>query len=228
MKILLVEDDSRIAEVIAVAFSVRWPEAEMVSTSLGQEAIIKVETEHPDLMVLDLGLPDIDGFDVLKQVRLFSTVPIIILTARDEESSIVKGLEWGADDYIIKPFRQLELMSRAQALMRRYHLISQVAIPDYRDLHFGQSAHQLFVGKRQVSLTSNEVVLLTHLMRNAEKVVPTSRLADAIWGMDYPGSHEAIRVYIHRLRIKIEDDPNHPQYIHTYPRVGYSLQEKQL
>jgi len=224
MKILLVEDDHQIAEVITVAFEVRWPEAELISTNLGNDAILKVEAEHPDLMVLDLGLPDIDGFDVLKQVRLFSTVPIIILTARDEESDIVKGLEWGADDYLIKPFRQLELMSRAKALMRRYHLISQVSLSGYGDLRFGQSAHHLFVGKRQVTLTSTESVMLVHLMRNAGKVVPISRLADAVWGVDYSGSHEAIRVYIRRLRIKIEDDPDHPQYIRTCPKVGYTLQ----
>lgn len=226
MKILLVEDDTQIAEVITVAFEMRWPEAEMIRTNSGHDAIMKVETEHPDMMVLDLGLPDIDGFDVLKRVRLFSTVPIIIMTARDEESNIVKGLEWGADDYITKPFRQLELMSRAQALMRRYHLVSQAAISGCGDLRFGQSEHHLFVGRRQVNLTSTESVLLAHLMRNAGKVVPTSRLADAIWGADYSGSHEAIRVYIRRLRIKIEDDPEHPRYIHTCPRIGYSLQEK--
>lgn len=227
IKILLVEDDSQIAEVITVAFEVRWPEAKIIRASSGYDAITKVESEHPDLIVLDLGLPDVDGFEVLKQVRLFSTIPIIILTARDEESDIVKGLEWGADDYITKPFRQLELMSRAQALMRRYHLVSQATTPNYRDLRFGQSVRHLFIGKRQVTLTSTESAILAHLMRNAGIVVPISRLADTIWGDSYPGSCEAVRVYIHRLRIKIEDDPSHPRYIHTHPGIGYSLQEKE-
>jgi len=227
IKILLVEDDPQITEVITVALEVRWPEAKIIRTSLGHDAIAKVETEHPDLVMLDLGLPDVDGLDVLKQIRLFSTVPIIILTARDEESDIVKGLEWGADDYITKPFRQLELLSRAQALMRRYHLISQASMHGYRDLHFDQSGRHLYVGKRQVVLTSTESTILAHLMRNIGKVVPAYRLADTLWGDSYPGSCEAVRVYIHRLRVKIEEDPSHPRYIHTYPGIGYGLQEKE-
>ena len=124
MKVLIVEDDHEIVEIISLAFEIRWPEAELVSTHLGEQGISMVDAEEPDVIILDLGLPDISGFDVLKEVRTFSTVPILILTVRGEEADIVKGLEWGADDYMVKPFRQLELMSRAQAVMRRYHLVS--------------------------------------------------------------------------------------------------------
>ncbi len=119
MKILIIEDDQQIVEAIILAFQIRWPEAEVISTQLGEKGVDLVETEKPNVVILDLGLPDISGFDVLKQIRLFSDIPVIILTARSEETDIVKGLEWGADDYIAKPFRQLELLSRVKALIRR-------------------------------------------------------------------------------------------------------------
>src|ERR1035437_10589731 len=119
MKILIIEDDQQIVEAITLAFQIRWPEAKLVSTPQGEKGIELVENEKPEIVILDLGLPDINGFEVLKQIRLFSDIPILILTARTEESDIVKGLEWGADDYMIKPFRQLELLSRIKALTRR-------------------------------------------------------------------------------------------------------------
>jgi two-component system KDP operon response regulator KdpE len=107
-----------------------------------------------------------DGFDVLKDIRLFSAVPVIILTARDQESDIVKGLEKGADDYLVKPFRQLELMSRAQAELRRYHLVSSYSPLSAGSLKFGQSMHTLFLGDKRINLTSTEGIILSHLMRN--------------------------------------------------------------
>jgi DNA-binding response OmpR family regulator len=119
MKILVIEDDQQIVEAITLAFQIRWPEAKLVSTQQGEKGIELVESEKPDIVILDLGLPDINGYDVLKQIRMFSDIPILILTARTEESDIVKGLEWGADDYMIKPFHQLELLSRIKALTRR-------------------------------------------------------------------------------------------------------------
>ena len=225
MNVLIVEDDPEICEVISMAFEMRWPQANVVCTDSGKKAITMVENLRPDLMVLDIGLPDIDGFEVLREVRLFSGVPIIILTARDEERDIVKGLERGADDYIVKPFRQLELMARAQALLRRYHQVGQATPETYGIFRFGQSIHSLFIEKREVSLTSTEGIIMSHLIRNAEKVVPASSLAEVVWGADYPGSHEAVRVYVRRLRIKIEPDPNNPKYIHTHPGLGYSLRQ---
>ena len=119
MKVLVIEDDREIIEAISLAFQIRWPEAQVVSTRLGEKGVEQVETESPDIVILDLGLPDINGFEVLRQIRRFSQVPTIILTVRAEEVDIVKGLEWGADDYIVKPFRQLEFLSRVKALIRR-------------------------------------------------------------------------------------------------------------
>src|SRR4030042_1995566 len=119
MKVLVIEDDREIVDAISLAFQIRWPEAKLISTRLGQKGVELVESESPDIVILDLGLPDINGFEVLQAIRLFSQVPTIILTVRSDEADIVKGLEWGADDYITKPFRQLEFLARVKALIRR-------------------------------------------------------------------------------------------------------------
>ncbi len=228
MKFMIVEDSPQIAETVAMAFEVRWPDAEITKVSSGKKAVTLVGDKNPDLIVLDLGLPDMDGFEVIKEVRLFSQVPILVLTVRDEESDIVKCLERGADDYVIKPFRQLELMSRVQAIMRRHHLVSSFVPASCGSLRFGQSIHNFYVGNTRVNLTSTEGIILSHLIRNAEKVVTLTSLSEVIWGDDYSGSHEAIRVYIRRIRKKIEADPNRPEIIITHPGTGYSLRQPQI
>lgn len=119
MKILMIDDDPNIVETVSLGLQMRWPEAELVSTHLGEKGIEMLKSEAPDIVILDLGLPDIGGLKVLEQVRSFSNVPVIILTVRGEESEIAKALGSGADDYIVKPFRQVELMARMRALMRR-------------------------------------------------------------------------------------------------------------
>lgn len=199
----------------------------LIRSTKGTEAFVIVETQHPELVVLDLSLPDMDGMDLLKDIRLISNVPVIILTARDEEKDIVKGLERGADDYMVKPFRQLELMARAQALLRRVYQLNQSSSDTYREFRFGQSMHSLFIGNREVKLTTTEGAIMSHLIRNAEKIVPFANLAEVVWGADYVGSHEAVRVYIRRLRMKIEIQPETPEYIHTHPGIGYSLKMPQ-
>lgn len=227
MKFQIVEDSPQIADAVSMALEMRWPEATLVVANNGEKAIKMAEQEKPDLIILDLGLPDIDGFEVLKEIRLFSNVPIIILTVRDEESDIVKCLERGADDYVTKPFRQLELMSRVQAIMRRHHLVSSQVLPSCETLHFGQSIHVFYVGKTRVSLTSTEGIILSHLLRNAGKVVSLSSLSEVVWGDNYSGSNEAIRVYIRRIRKKIEATPDDPTIIITHPGIGYSIQKPQ-
>jgi len=223
MKVLIIEDDREIVEVISLAFQIRWPEVEVVSSSLGERGVELAESEKPDIIILDLGLPDISGFEVLKQIRLFSTVPILILTVRADESDIVKGLEWGADDYMLKPFRQLELLSRIRALTRRRDSFIEETPLVCGQLHFAPSTRQLRKGEKEISLTRTEGDILYCLMRNAGQVVPYSSLAEAVWGEDYPDSTDSLRVYIRRLREKIEEDPSNPQIILTRASVGYSL-----
>ncbi|MDD5486913.1 MAG: response regulator transcription factor [Dehalococcoidales bacterium] len=225
MKFIVVEDNAEMAEAVALALEVSWPEAVVITTNSGKKAVCLVEDEHPDLVVLDLGLPDMDGCDVLKEIRLFSTVPALVLTVRDEEMDVVKCLERGADDYVIKPFRQMELMSRVRAILRRHHLISSFMPPSTGKLRFGNSIHQFYVDDLPVGLTSTEGIILSQLIRNAEKVVTLSSLSELIWDVDHTGSYNAIRVYIRRIRKKIEQDPENPKIILTHPGMGYSLHQ---
>jgi two-component system response regulator VicR len=223
LKILVIEDDQQIVEAISLAFQIRWPEATLVSTNQGERGIDLVESEKPDIVILDLGLPDINGYDVLKQIRLFSDIPILILTARSEESDIVKGLEWGADDYMLKPFRQLELLSRIRALTRRRSNVDTDTPMTIGPLVFNPSTGQLSFNQKNISLTPTEGRILNHLMRNAGQVVSHSSLADAVWGEDYPGAVDSLKVYIRRLREKLEIQPQQPQLIITKAGVGYLL-----
>ena len=222
MKILIIEDDREIVEAISLAFRIRWPEATLVSTHLGGKGVDMVETEAPDLIILDLGLPDISGFDVLKQVRLFSSTPVLILTVRADEVDIVKGLELGADDYVVKPFKQLELLARVKALLRRAPGIEDLPLV-CGPLRYDSSTFQFFRNEIEIKLTRTESQILQHLMTQAGHVVTYSNLAEAVWGEDYPGATDSLKVYIRRLREKIEDDASNPQLILTKASIGYLL-----
>ena len=222
MKVLLIEDDREIVEAVSLAFQIRWPEAKVVSTHLGEKGVELVESEAPDVVILDLGLPDINGFEVLRQIRLFSPVPTIILTVRSEEGDVVKGLEWGADDYIIKPFRQLEFLARVKALIRRQHPSEEETLA-CGPLRLDTTTGQLHLDGKEIALTVTENHILSHLMKNVGHVVTHSSLAEAVWGDDYPGAADSLKVHIRRLREKVEADPSHPQLILTKIGIGYFL-----
>ena len=223
MKVLIIEDEKEIVEAISLAFEIRWPESNVVSTHLGEKGIEMVENEAPDIVILDLGLPDISGFEVLKQVRLFSSVPMIILTVRAEEADIVKGLEWGADDYIVKPFKQMELLARVKTQMRKQTPVGEETILVCGALRFDAYARQLMNGNKEINLTATESLILGHLMRNTGHIVTHSSLGDEVWGEYYPGAADSLKVHIRRLREKIEADPSHPQLILTKPGIGYFM-----
>ena len=223
MKVLFIEDDREIVEAISLAFQIRWPEAKVVSTRLGKKGSELVESEKPDIVILDLGLPDINGFEVLHQIRLFSKVPIIILTVRADEADIVKGLEWGADDYVLKPFRQLELLSRIRALTRRRGPLAEKPPLVCGQLRFNPATWQLFCGENEISLTPTEGAIINHLMENAGQVVTHSSLAEAVWGENCPDVTSSLKVYVRRLREKLEAEPSHPQVILTKAGIGYLL-----
>jgi two-component system response regulator VicR len=223
MKVLIIEDDSEIVEVISLSFEIRWPGVELVSTHLGGKGVELVESENPDIVILDLGLPDISGFDALKEIRAFSDVPILVLTVRSEETDIVKGLEWGADDYMVKPFRQLELLSRIKALTRRASPSAGEIPLACGELRFVPSTRQFYYGQKEINLTSTEGSILHQLMKNVGRVVTHSSLAEAVWGEDYPDSADSLKVYIRRIREKIETDPSKPKLILTKAGQGYFL-----
>ncbi len=223
MRVLVIEDDQAIIETITLTFHVGWPEVELISTRLGQEGVELVESRSPDVIILDLGLPDISGFDVIKQVRLFSAVPILVLTQNEEEKAIVKALEWGADEYIIKPFRQMELLARIKSLIRRQQGVPGIAVDKLGPFTFNPAKYHIKYKNKTITLTRTEFLIFYQLALNHGKVVSNECLAGHIWEAAYPGAVEALRVYIHHLRQKLEADPNQPRLILNQPGVGYLL-----
>jgi len=224
MKVLIIEDNPEISTAIGVAMQIRWPDAQIVTTHLGERGVEMVEVDKPDIVILDLGLPDISGYEVLKRVRLFSVVPVLILTVRSDEDDIVRGLEYGADDYMVKPFRSLELLSRVQALLRRYSSFQETEEPLVcGQLSLNPVSGQVTYKGKDIKLTNTERRILQHLMRNYGHVVTYTSLAEAVWGADYPDAANSLKVYVRRLREKIEESPGDPKLILTSSGIGYSL-----
>lgn len=226
MKVLVIEDSPEIIQSVELCFELRWPGAEVISASEGEKGLDLAETEHPDIVILDLGLPDIDGYEVLHQIRRFSSVPLIILTVRGEEMDKVKGLEMGADDYIVKPFAPAEFLSRVRAVVRRTQM------PEFQTdekpyvsgrLRIDFPAHEITVGGEPVKLTPSEHKLLHQLVRNEGRVMSNQMLLERVWGSDYTSETEYIKVYIQRLREKLEEDPRSPRMILSERGVGYKF-----
>ncbi|MDD5605670.1 MAG: response regulator transcription factor [Dehalococcoidales bacterium] len=223
MKILAIEDDQNIVKSLNLILHMRWPEAELFSSRLGVEGLSLIETVRPDIIILDLGLPDISGFNVLQQMRMFSEIPVIILTVLGDEDDIVRGLELGANDYIVKPFRKAEFLARVKALVRTQSVLVSNDVCSKGPYTLELSTHKLYFNHKKIFLTKNECIIFYALLRNANVIVLYSNLAREIWGEDYPGSLEAIRVYVQRLRQKICDDSDHTAIIETKVGLGYIL-----
>jgi two-component system KDP operon response regulator KdpE len=224
VKILLVEDARQVLESLTLAFQVQWNEVEVVSSREGTPAASLVETEHPDLVLLDIGLPDVDGFQVLQEIREFSDVPVIMLTARDDVMDKVKGLELGADDYMTKPFDHLELLARIRAVLRRLDLPAPHSrIPSFRagDLELDFTVHEARLKGVRIELTPTEYKLLYHLVRNSGRILTHETLLSRVWGREYTDELDYLRVYVRRLRDKLGDDPAHPKYVRTERGIGY-------
>ena len=223
MKVIIIEDDLEIVESVSLTIHMMWPESEIISTGLGNEGIGLVSSENPDIVILDIGLPDISGFEVLKQVHLFSAVPILVLTVRSEEKDIVKALETGAGEYITKPFRQMEFLARLKLLLRKgdpSYIASRFTIGDWQFDHY---SHKLLGNSGEIHLSNTESTILSHLFLNKGKVVTFRALANTLWESEYPGCKDAIQVYIRRLRQKIEVDASQPKLILTKTGIGYYL-----
>ena len=227
MKILIIEDDRAIVELVSLSFQVGWPEAELISSHLGKEGVELVQSECPDMVILDLGLPDISGFDVLKSIRSFSSLPIVVLTVRSDETDVVKALEWGADEYIIKPFRQLELLARVKSLMRRQFPSDKETPTVCGPFQFDRSMRKVLYRDKAINLTTTESLILYQLAKNAGQVVAHNTLAEVVWGDYYPGAVDALRVYVRHLREKIEKDPAQPAIILTKTGVGYKMTKQE-
>jgi len=220
MKALIVEDDKATIEAVSLVFKLRWTEMEVVSTTTGTEASHLVETELPDVVILDLMLPDIDGIEVLQKIRHFSNVPVIVLTARLESISMVEGLEWGADDYITKPFDPVVLLARVKNVLRHTpHMMGEeprVFGDLVIDLVQGEIAH----GEQVIRLTSNERAILSLLIGNEGKIVSHATLIKEVWGGNYDAS-DSLRKYIQYLRQKLGDNLDSPRVIISEWGRGY-------
>ena len=223
MRILVVDDEPDVIKVITMSLNMRQPAWEVIGAQDGQEALERIETEHPDVVLLDVGLPEMSGFEVLKTVRLFSDVPIIMLTVRDDEQSKVQGLELGADDYVTKPFSHLELLARVRAVLRRAEALPLTHERPFvsGDIQIDFSRREVTVRGQPVALTSSEYRLLYHLVRNAGQILTHETLLARVWGRDYTNEISYLKSYINRLRSKLEQDPHHPEYILTEHTIGY-------
>ena len=220
MKILVIEDDPAIVEFLETALQIGWPEARLASASRGMRGIEMVEDLKPDIILLDLGLPDINGFDVLKRIRSFSSIPVIITTVSGEEGNVVRGLALGASDYITKPLRPLEMIARMKALIKRDSVMSDLDV-ECGNMHFGNSYQEFYRGNKLIRLTSTEGRILCTLMKNTGHLVTYTDLARAIWGEYYPGVEDTMKSHICHLRQKIEADPSEPKLIQNTAGVGY-------
>lgn len=224
--ILLVEDDESIAEPLI--FGLENEGFQVLHATDGHEGIRLARSAQPDLILLDVMLPRLDGFAVCRILRRESTVPIIMLTARGQELDRVMGLELGADDYIVKPFSFRELLARVRALLRRRELDrGQVSPPSERltvgDIVLDRTARQVWRAGREVELRQREFDLLRVLMENAGKAMPRHELLDQVWGENWIGDPRTLDVHIRWLREKLEDDPSAPCYIQTVRGYGYRL-----
>jgi len=223
MNVLIIEDDKCIAESVSLTVRIRWPEAHIEFTDLGKKGIELAHSEKVDIIILDLVLPDVSGFEVLKQIRAFSSVPIVILTALGDEDNVIKALELGADDYITKPCGRLALLARIKARIRSSKRTDEESVISWGSLRFDSLKLELLFRNKEIKLTTTEAKMIECLLRNAGSVVPYSRIVEELWGDNYPGTLDSVRVHIRRLRQKMEPDPSHPQLIITKPGVGYFL-----
>lgn len=220
--ILVVDDEPRLTRFLQANLeSVGY---RVVSAGEGESAVVLAQAEEPDLIILDLILPGIDGFEVCRRVRESSSVPIIMLTARSEESDKVRGLNLGADDYLTKPFSAQELLARVRALLRRSLTASQQSSPpmlSFKEMTIDLGRHKVTVRGDEVSLSPTEYKLLCELATNAGRVLLHEDLLARVWGTDYRDEIEYLRVYVRYLRQKIEADASQPKYILSKPGIGY-------
>jgi len=224
--ILVVDDEPRIVE--AVGMNLELEGYQVSSASNGYEALQKLTEDLPDLVILDVMMPEIDGFETLRKIREVSTVPVIMLTVRGEEIDKVKGLDLGADDYITKPFNPKELVLRIRAVLRRVEMPSPVPKTEIRvddNLSIDFSRCKVIIKGKEVHLRPTEYRLLYHLVSNAGHVLTHETLLRRVWGYEYRDEDHYLWLYITYLRKKIEDDPKHPKYILSERGIGYRFKE---
>lgn len=225
--ILAADDDPQLLRLITR--NLEFEGYEVLAASDGQQALAQIESQPLDLVLLDVMMPKMDGFTVCQRVREFSSVPIIIVTARGQDQDKVRGLDLGADDYLTKPFSVEELLARVRAVLRRSQITSREGIQGLQpiavtgDLTIDYSQHLVTLAGKELALTPTEYAILAYLAQNMGRIVTQDLLLEHVWGQEYLGESHMLQVNINRLRRKIEVDPAQPRYILTRVGVGYSL-----
>ena len=222
-KVLVVDDEKLIVK--GVRFSLEQDGMEVDCAYDGEEALEKIRANTYDIILLDIMLPKLDGFQVCQQVREFSDVPILMLTAKGDDMDKILGLEYGADDYITKPFNILEVKARIKAITRRTGKAAKQkkdeSVINVLDMTLDTDSKRLHIAGKEINLTSKEFDVLELLVKNPDKVYSREKLLGLVWGSQYPGDVRTVDVHIRRLREKIELNPSEPKYVHTKWGVGY-------
>ncbi len=226
MRLAIIEDDPEIMEVVSIAFETAWPGSQIVSAPNAVEVLEMVKNEIPDVIILDVALPEGDssGFDLCKEIRTFSEVPIIMVTARTREVDIVRGLELGAADYLTKPFSSVELLARTRAVLRRVQvgpLGAQTHPFVSKELSVDYDNREVLVHGEPVKLTPTEYKMLCYLVRNPRQVLTNQAILDEVWGQEYRNSNGLVKAHVQRLRKKLKDNLQDPRLIITERGRGY-------
>ena len=228
-KKVLVVDDEKLS-VKGIRFSLEQDGMEVDCAYDGEEALKMAQENEYDMILLDIMLPKMDGFEVCQAIREFSDMPIVMLTAKGDDMDKILGLDYGADDYITKPFNILEVKARIKAIMRRTsgprEKKETSSIVEKGDLRLDCDSRRLFILGKEVNLTAKEFDLLELLVKNENKVYSRENLLGLVWGKDYPGDVRTVDVHVRRLREKIETNPSEPKYVHTKWGVGYYYYQK--
>lgn len=227
MKVLVVDNDTNTAEVVGLCFAFRWPDAKILSAADSESALKLIDQESPDLVISEVILPGYDGFKFCREIRLISSIPIILLSDRQKDIDIAMGLEAGADDYMPKPFSHIELLARVNAVLRRVGF-AEVTQPQVTvissDLRVDLLGREVYKGDRYISFTPIEFRILACLAKNAGRVVPYQAILEQVWGPDRNASTYQLKVHIHHVRQKLEGDEPHRQFIVTEWRTGYKFE----
>lgn len=221
MKVLIIEDDANVVEAVSLCLQLRWPEVTLSIAAEGTKGIEILESSSFDAVILDINLPDVNGFEVLKRIRSFSNVPVIILTVRGNEDDQARGLEMGADDYIVKPFKPRDVIARVNAVIRRSR-VSEITVEQSSlvrgKLMLNLATNEVQLGEKMVQLTRTECRVLYVLMNNAEHTLSSEKISQEVWRKEYINT-DLVRTYIRRLRHKLKDHP--PQIILNQRGEGY-------
>jgi DNA-binding response OmpR family regulator len=223
-KILIVDDEPRYVRLMEANLLTEG--YQVIPAYSGQEALNLVTTQKPELVILDIMMPVLDGFTVCERIREFSNIPIIIVTAKGEERDRVRGLDLGADDYIVKPFSATELLARVRAVLRRAQksdMMLQPSVFTHGNLRIDFARAEVFRDDRMVFLSATEYRLLLQMAQNIGRVIPSEKLLEDVWGVEYAEDKEILWVSISRLRQKLEDDPRDPKHIVTRSGLGYTI-----